>query len=202
MKRSHFRLHRSKSKQQRFVARLIYSISSHLRYFFHRAELYLCPMSTVHAYIIKKATTTTDFENGKRLFIQYLNSLSFEITFQDVDRELAEIHIEYNLPTGVLLLAYDGDKAIACAGVRKIDGQIGELKRMFVDPAYRGHQLGQRILQLSIHESRSLGYRYLRLDTVPEMQAAIKLYHAAGFYPIEAYRFNPRPGALFMEKEL
>ena len=159
-------------------------------------------MSTVHAYIIKKATTTTDFENGKRLFIQYLQSLSFEITFQDVDRELAEIHIEYNLPTGVLLLAYDGDNPIACAGVRKIDGQICELKRMFVDPAYRGHQLGQRILQQSLDESRSLGYRYLRLDTVPEMQAAIKLYHAAGFYAIEPYRFNPMPGAIFMEKEL
>jgi ribosomal protein S18 acetylase RimI-like enzyme len=159
-------------------------------------------MSTGSPFIIKKATTETDFENGKQLFLRYIKSLHFELNFQDVNRELEEIHLEYNLPTGVLLLAYDGDKAIACAGVRKIDGQIAELKRMFVDPDYRGHQLGQKILQMSLNEARLLGYRSIRLDTVPEMQAAIKLYTAAGFYPIESYRFNPMPGALFMEKEL
>lgn len=159
-------------------------------------------MSNGNSFIIKKATTTTDFENGKQLFLQYIQSLHFELNFQDVDRELEEIHLEYNAPTGVLLLAYDGDKAIACAGVRKIDRTISELKRMFVDPAYRGHQLGQQLLQLSLGEARLLGYKAIRLDTIPEMQAAIKLYTAAGFYPIEPYRFNPMPGAIFMEKEL
>jgi len=159
-------------------------------------------MSTGYPFILKKATTPTDFENGKQLFLQYIKSLHFELDFQDVDRELEEIHLEYNLPAGALLLAYDGDKAIACAGVRKIDDQIAELKRMFVDPGYRGHQLGQKILQESLDEARRLGYHAIRLDTVPEMQSAIKLYTAAGFYPIEPYRFNPMPGAIYMEKEL
>jgi GNAT superfamily N-acetyltransferase len=159
-------------------------------------------MSTTHFFTIKKATSTTDFENGKRLFIQYIQSLHFELNFQDVDRELEEIHMEYNLPTGVLLLVYEGDKAIACAGVRKIDTRIAELKRMFVDPAYRGHQLGQLLLQKALHEARLLGYRSIRLDTVPEMQPAIRLYSAAGFREIGAYRFNPMPGAIYMEKEL
>lgn len=159
-------------------------------------------MSNGNPFIIKKAATTTDFENGRQLFLQYIKSLSFELSFQDVDRELEEIHLEYNAPTGVLLLVYDGDKAIACAGVRKIDDNISELKRMFVDPAYRGHQLGQQLLQLSLDEARVLGYKAIRLDTVPEMQAAIKLYTAAGFYPIEPYRFNPMPGAIYMEKAL
>ncbi|OQP47928.1 GNAT family N-acetyltransferase [Niastella yeongjuensis] len=159
-------------------------------------------MSNGNSFIIKKATTSTDFENGKQLFRQYIKSLSFELNFQDVDRELEEIHVEYNLPTGVLLLAYDGEKAIACAGVRKIDSEISELKRMFVDPTYRGHQLGQKILQQSLDEAKHLGYRAIRLDTIPEMQSAIKLYTAAGFYPIEPYRFNPMPGAIFMEKVL
>jgi GNAT superfamily N-acetyltransferase len=119
-----------------------------------------------------------------------------------VDRELEEMHIEYNLPAGALVLAYDGDKAIGCAGVRRIDDHIAELKRMFVDPAYRGHQLGKLILQAALDEARRLGYRSIRLDTVPDMQAAIKVYTAAGFHEIDPYRFNPMPGALFMEKEL
>lgn len=151
---------------------------------------------------LKKAKTTDDFEQGKRLFIQYIQSLDFELTFQDVDRELQRLAVEYNHPTGVLLLAYDGEKAIACAGVRKIDTAIAELKRMFVDPAYRGRQLGQQLLQMVLEETGRLGYRSIRLDTVPHMRSAIQLYQSFGFREIEPYRFNPIPGALFMEKEL
>lgn len=153
-------------------------------------------------FTLKKAETATDFDNGKRLFKQYIQSLDFELTFQDVDRELAEIAVEYNAPTGVLLLVYDGDKAIACGGVRKIDSTTAELKRMFVDPAYRGHQLGQQLLQMALAASKQLGYSSIRLDTVPQMRSAIKLYESAGFREIDPYRFNPMPGAIFMEKEL
>lgn len=159
-------------------------------------------MNTGKTVTLKKAATTADFQNGKHLFLQYIRSLDFELNFQDVDRELEEIAIEYNAPTGVLLLAYDGDKAVACAGVRQIDLHTAELKRMFVDPGYRGLQLGQQLLQLALDEARQLGYRSIRLDTVPTMLSAIKLYKAAGFREIEAYRFNPIPGAIYMEKEL
>jgi GNAT superfamily N-acetyltransferase len=153
-------------------------------------------------FTLKKGETATDFDNGKRLFKQYIQSLDFELTFQDVDRELAEIAVEYNAPTGVLLLMYDGDKAIACAGVRKIDSTTAELKRMFVDPGYRGHQLGQQLLQMALAVGKQLGYSSIRLDTVPQMRSAIKLYESAGFREIDPYRFNPIPGAIFMEKEL
>jgi ribosomal protein S18 acetylase RimI-like enzyme len=159
-------------------------------------------MKTGSTITFKKATTPADFKNGKQLFRQYIQSLNFELTFQDVDRELEEIAIEYNAPTGVLLLACDGDKAVACAGVRKIDGSVAELKRMFVDPAYRGLQLGQQLLQQALDAARQLGYTAIRLDTVPHMQAAIKLYKAAGFYEIAPYRFNPIAGAIYMEKKL
>jgi ribosomal protein S18 acetylase RimI-like enzyme len=159
-------------------------------------------MNNSHGLILKKATSTRDFENGKQLFLQYIQSLDFELNFQDVDRELSEITIEYNDPTGILLLVYDGDKAVACAGVRKIDANIAELKRMFVDSHYRGRQLGQLLLQEALTAAKRLGYRSIRLDTVPNMHAAIKLYKSVGFYEIEPYRFNPIPGAIFMEKEL
>lgn len=159
-------------------------------------------MNTGKTITFRKASTTAEFEIGKQLFLEYIQSLNFALTFQDVERELAEIAVEYNTPTGALLLAFDNDKAIACAGVRKIDATTAELKRMFVDPNYRGLQLGQQILQQALDAATQLGYKYIRLDTVPHMQAAIKLYKAAGFYEIEPYRFNPIDGAIYMEKEL
>lgn len=159
-------------------------------------------MNTGITITFRQASTIAEFEKGKQLFLEYIQSLNFALTFQDVDRELAEISVEYNTPTGALLLAFDNDKAIACAGVRKIDGTTAELKRMFVDPNYRGLQLGQQILQKALDTAKQLGYKYIRLDTVPHMHAAIKLYKTAGFYEIEPYRFNPIDGAIYMEKEL
>jgi ribosomal protein S18 acetylase RimI-like enzyme len=42
----------------------------------------------------------------------------------------------------------------------------------------------------------------MRLDTVPEMDAAQSLYAQLGFREIEAYRPNPIAGARFLELEL
>jgi ribosomal protein S18 acetylase RimI-like enzyme len=159
-------------------------------------------MNTGKTITFRQAATAADFEKGKQLFLAYIQSLNFALTFQDVDRELAEITKEYNTPVGALLLAFDNDKAIACAGVRKIDATTAELKRMFVDPNYRGLQLGQQILQQALDAAKQLGYKYIRLDTVPQMHSAIKLYKTAGFYEIEPYRFNPIEGAIYMEKQL
>jgi ribosomal protein S18 acetylase RimI-like enzyme len=151
---------------------------------------------------LKKADTATDFANGKKLFAHYAQALDFDLAFQQFDEELTRMAVDYNSPTGALFLAYDGDRPVACTGIRKFDATTAELKRMFVRPEYRGQQLGQQLLQMAIQEAKRLGYQAIKLDTVPNMQAAIHLYRSFGFREIESYRFNPIAGAIYMEKQL
>lgn len=155
--------------------------------------------SSIH---LIRAASEKEFEDGKILFQQYAQSLHFDLGFQQFDKELDTIATKYNTPEGALILAYDAEKPIACIAVRRLEEQVAELKRMFVNPAYRGRQLGQRLLAEALAEAKNLQYWSIRLDTVPDMQSAIKLYQAFGFVEIEPYRYNPMPGAIYMNKVL
>lgn len=152
--------------------------------------------------VFNTAATEKQFSEGVKLFVEYAASLDIDLAFQGFADELASIHLQYNIPFGALVIAYYNGNAIGCAGVRRIDNETAELKRMFVQPKFRGYQAGKRLLALAIDLAKELGYQKLRLDTVPSMLPAIKLYHAHGFVEIPPYRFNPFPGAIYMEKTL
>jgi GNAT superfamily N-acetyltransferase len=152
--------------------------------------------------LFKTASTAEEFIHGRHLFIQYANSLDVDLSFQDFQNELENIDIQYNKPKGSLLLAYKDKIAIGCAGIRKLDEDIAELKRMFVDPGHRKFRVGRKLLELAIDVARELNYNFIRLDTLPTMIKAQDLYRSFGFYEIPPYRFNPVAGTVFMEMKL
>jgi GNAT superfamily N-acetyltransferase len=84
-------------------------------------------------------------------------------------------------------------------GVRKIDAQMAELKRMYIRPGHRSKGYGKKLLNQGIALAKTLGYKKLRLDTLPSMQVATHLYKQAGFIETVHYRFNPVNGTKYFE---
>ena len=77
------------------------------------------------------------------------------------------------------------------------------MKRLYLQPNFRGKGWGRKLAEAVIDEARSIGYQRMRLDTVePMMKEAVQLYRALGFYEIPPYRKNPIPGAMYMELDL
>ena len=76
------------------------------------------------------------------------------------------------------------------------------MKRLFVKDEACGHQLGSALAQAAIVFAGDAGYRVMRLDTLPTMTAALALYRRLGFRETTPYRYNPVPGAVFMELAL
>lgn len=148
------------------------------------------------------AESTSDFEEGKKMFLEYSDSLGFGLDFQDFQEELKQIDVKYGSPTGVLLVCFADNRPVGCVGVRKISKDVAELKRLYVKPEFRSLKIGGKLMSMALKEAKKIGYNFIRLDTIAEMQAAINLYKKIGFYEIAPYCFNSFETAIYMEKRL
>jgi ribosomal protein S18 acetylase RimI-like enzyme len=148
------------------------------------------------------ARTPVELRDARALFLEYAASLGFDLRFQEFDREIANLPGEYAPPAGELLLASMEGQPVGCIAMRRLDDFTCEMKRLYVRPAARGRGLGRLLCEALIALAQERGYGRMKLDTVPEMDRAIALYRALGFEPTTPYRYNPLPGALFLERTL
>jgi GNAT superfamily N-acetyltransferase len=135
---------------------------------------------------------------------ELLSSYAHEVAGNGVARppeRVETVPSEYEDPSGTFLVVYEGDRAVACGGVRALDDGAAEVKRMYVVPDARGHGVGMRLLSRLEDEARRLGYARLRLDTAATLEAAQALYRRAGYEEIPDYNGNPAASHWF-EKEL
>lgn len=152
--------------------------------------------------LIRKAYSKDLTNQARELFIEYAESLNIDLSFQDFEQELKWLPIPYCLPRGCLLLAYYDDKLAGCVGLRKLDDESCEMKRLYVRPEFRRQKIGSELAKSIINVAVQIGYRYMRLDTLPFMKEAIKLYDSLGFKEIPPYCYNPIENAKFFELEL
>lgn len=151
---------------------------------------------------IISATSGAHLAAVRVLFEEYAASLGIDLEFQGFAAEMARLPGEYAPPAGRLLLGLDGAEVVGCVALRLFEAGVCEMKRLYVRPAYRGSGWGRRLAERVVAEGRAAGYRAMRLDTLPGMTEARRLYTALGFRAIPAYRHNPIPGTAFLELDL
>lgn len=84
-------------------------------------------------------------------------------------------------PRGRLLLARIGDQPIGVGTLKPVDDATGEIKRMYVRPAGRGHGVGRALLEQLVAGARADGNVVVRLETLDFMKDAHTLYRSLGF---------------------
>ena len=144
---------------------------------------------------IAEARWPHDHALVETLFREYVASLAEDISFQNVDDELAGLPGKYARPSGVVLIAWLGNEAAGCIALRPLEPGTCEMKRLYVRPAFRGRALGRSLVEALIAHAREMRYRIMVLDTLSSMGVALKLYRALGFKPIPPYYDNPLCGA-------
>ncbi|HVQ25556.1 MAG TPA: GNAT family N-acetyltransferase [Planctomycetota bacterium] len=134
----------------------------------------------------------------RSLFAEYARSVDEPGCFAGFERELAD------LPRGYLALFLSCEEAVAagCVGLREIDRDTAEMKRLYVRPAWRGRGLGRALAEAAIGAARAAGYGRIVLDSLPKMQEARALYGSLGFSEAAPYLASPTPGADCFERRL
>ncbi|MCZ6860582.1 MAG: GNAT family N-acetyltransferase [Alphaproteobacteria bacterium] len=151
---------------------------------------------------ISQALGPGDVKEIHQLFVEYAESLDYDLCFQKFDEEVANLPGAYAPPGGRLLLARTGSAVAGSIGLRPLEQRNCEMKRLYVRPQFRAIKAGRRLAEAVIDEARAEGYGKMRLDTLPTMDAAVSLYRALGFKEIAPYYDNPIQGVRYYELDL
>ena len=139
-----------------------------------------------------------DMAPVRALFLEYAAATGVDLSFQNFDAELAGLPGDYD----PILLAYWNGELAGCIALHPFGDGICEMKRLYIRPPFRKYGIGRALTVRILEEARARGFRAIRLDTLPSMQQAMKLYESLGFVDIEPYRYNPIEGTRYLELTL
>jgi len=160
----------------------------------------MSPLTTIFT-----AASEADLGHVRTLFTEYADLLKVRhgaLCLKDFAHEVATLPGAYGPPHGRLLLAAVGDAVAGCVGLRRWGDGVGEMKRLYMRPAFRGRGLGRALMVAAVERAQQLGYGRLRLDTLPTMTEALTLYRSLGFVPVAPFGDAPAPDALYLERAL
>src|SRR5262249_9054776 len=103
---------------------------------------------------IAEALTPELVAEARSLFDEYQRSVVTDLCFQGFARELATLPGDYARPRGRLYVASHDGKPVGCVALRPLEGDLCEMKRLYVRPEARGLGLGRRLAMLVIEEAR------------------------------------------------
>ncbi|MEU8220025.1 GNAT family N-acetyltransferase [Micromonospora taraxaci] len=78
-------------------------------------------------------------------------------------------------------------RAVACGGLQALDAETGEVKRMYVRPAYRGRGIARQLLAALEECAFRQGHSVVCLETGTYLPVAIGLYTSCGYDSIPVY---------------
>lgn len=126
-------------------------------------------------------------------------------TFAGWEEEFASLPGIYSPPRGRLLLATHEGRPAGTVALKPHDDATCELKRLYVRPGFRGHDIGRKLVAALIQAARDTGCKRMVLDSHVSMKRAHELYESVGFERVPAPDHFPealKPLVVFMELDL
>jgi GNAT superfamily N-acetyltransferase len=120
----------------------------------------------------------------------YLSELRTAMPDFDPTRAAPPSPSDFDWPNGSFVVVWADSDPIACGALRRLSSDVGELRRMWVEPAWRGRGVAWTLLHALEELAKEMQLSELRLDTRRKLETAIALYRSAGFVEVPCYNDN------------
>jgi putative acetyltransferase len=164
----------------------------------------------LHGYTIASARWPQDIDLARALLTNYGDYLKHSpaaVCIEGYSSELQALPGKYAGSDADLLLAQVNGEGAGCAAITakllKDGTPAAEIKRLWVEPAFRGLGIGRGLVDHAVEWARTGGCAAVVLDTVYEaMPEAVALYQSMGFGETDRFNDNPLPGVRFYKLPL
>jgi GNAT superfamily N-acetyltransferase len=110
---------------------------------------------------------------------------------------------EFLPPVGLFLVAEVDGVPAGCGAWRAHEPGVAEVKRVYVEPAFRRRGLAQLLMAALEESAAAAGHRAVVLNSGPEQPEALALYAALGYTPVPGYGvYADAPGAVHLGRRL
>jgi GNAT superfamily N-acetyltransferase len=141
-----------------------------------------------------------DLDSFRELLRRYQAGLPVELRVHHLEAELQALDQRYVLPAAGMFLARVCGVDAGCVVASELDASTLEIKRLYVEPAFRGSGAGRALMEAAIAFARERSHQRVVLDTERErLRAAYELYRRLGFVPCPPYAPAEYPNPTFME---
>ena len=149
--------------------------------------------------LLLRPATNADGQAVAELIVGILTRYGLSPDHTSTDIDLTDLQGFYRDGLFDALVEKDSGRIIGTVGLHPLDGTSVELRKMYLDPAFRGRGLGRFLLNYALEESRQRGFKRVVLETATILTEALNLYRSAGFKPCQALHAPAKRCDLTME---
>jgi putative acetyltransferase len=111
---------------------------------------------------------------------------------EDTDQDLCDVNAAYISSGGAFRVLLDSERVIGMYGLHWENAGVIELRKMYLEPSYKGRGLGKELLRDAIDQARALGFTAMVLETNTCLVEAVGLYRSFGFVEMQRAHLAPR----------
>ena len=151
--------------------------------------------------LVLRTATCADQPAIRALVFSVLESYGLKPSPHDTDADLEDLQQHYFSCGGDFVVLRDGGRVIGTVALANQGAGNCELRKMYLDPAYRGRGLGKQLMEHALQRAKELGFGRMTLETATVLKEAVKLYEQFGFRPYQPNHLAARCD-LAMERTL
>ena len=134
-----------------------------------------------------RPATNADCPAVTDLIVCILTRYGLSPDHSTTDLDLTDLEGFYHQSGGCfdVLVEQGSERIIGTVGLHPMEAGAVELRKMYLDPAFRGRGLGRFLLDHALAEARRRKFQRVVLETATVLTEALQLYRSAGFQPCD-----------------